>query len=512
MNFITREMPIGTQRILNIVGCIGVVCVNTMINFFLSPYIVEHLGVEINGYITLANNFVSYFTMITNALNSMAGRFMLVELRRGNTKKASEYYTSVLVGDWILSAVLLIPSIVLIVNLDRFIQIGTTDVTDVKILFSILFFNFFFSLCIPKWSNATYSTNRLYLRSIKTAITAIARALTIYVAYRFFTPYAFYVAIAGTVMTFLNTGIEYVFHKQLLRNVKFKWKYYDKKKIITLISSGIWNTINQCGNLLLEGIDILIANIFINPVAAGILSVAKVIPNMLNQITGNVATTFGPLVTYLFADGKMNDLKNETKRDIKLVALIANIPIGITITLGTYFFQLWIPSQDSKMLTVISTLTLFGILISGCGNCINNIFVAVNKLRFNSLVTIFTGIINIFIVYILLSTTDLGVYAIAGTSSCIAYLRILGFSAPYAAKCIGQKWHSFYLTLLISCLNVLIPISCGFIVSSIVKIDSWASFIIAVLVVCILTVVIDYCFWLNKSEKNEVKKIIRREK
>lgn len=504
-------MSIKQQSILNIAGCIIVVGINTIINFFLSPYIVKNLGVEANGYITLANNFVSYFSLITTALNSMTGRFMLVELRRGNLDRANEYYTSVLIGDWLLSVVLLVPAIILIINLDKVIQIGGIEIKDVKLLFGLLFFNFFFSLCIPKWSNATYSTNRLYLRSIKTVITAIARALVIYLAYRFFKPYAFYVAMAGVVMTIMNTLIEYVYKINLLPEIKFNWKYFDKKKITILLSSGIWNTITQCGNLLLEGLDILIANIFINPVASGVLSVAKVVPNMLNQITGNIATTFGPPITYLYADGKMEELKDEVSRDIKLVAMLANIPIGVTFVLGKEFFKLWVPSQDPDKLALLASLTLMGILISGCGCCINNVFIAVNKLKLNSIVTIITGIVNIIVVYILLLKTDLDVYAIAGTSSCIAYIRFLGFSAPYAAVCIRQKWYSFYPALFKAILNIVIPIVCGVVSIYFIKISSWLTFLSAVVVTCILTMILDICIYLNREEKYIlVKKFLRK--
>lgn len=312
-------------------------------------------------------------------------------------------------------------------------------------------------------------------------------------------------------MTFMDMAIDYIFKIKLLPEIKFDWKYFEKKKIEILISSGIWNTISQCGNLLLEGIDILIANILINPMAAGVLSVAKVVPNMLNQITGNIATTFGPPITYLYADGKMEELKDEVNKNIKLVAMLANIPIGVTFILGRDFFELWVPSQDSNKLATLASLTLMGILISGCGCCINNVFIAVNKLKLNSIITIVTGIFNVIAVYILLLKTNWDVYAIAGTSSCIAYIRILGFSAPYAAICIGKKWYSFYLALLKAVLNVVIPALCGVITCYFITINSWLTFLFAVVLTCLLTIVLDICIYLNKEEKNIlIKKFIRK--
>ena len=104
-----RKPSLNEQSALNVIGSIVVVAINVTINLVLSPYIVKHLGVEANGYITLANNFVSYLTMVSIALNSMVGRFILIDNRRGYQQSANEYYSSVLIGDWIMAMVFFMP-------------------------------------------------------------------------------------------------------------------------------------------------------------------------------------------------------------------------------------------------------------------------------------------------------------------------------------------------------------------------------------------------------------------
>ena len=64
--------------------------VNMGINFFLSPYIISNVGMDAYGFVTLANNFVMYASLITIALNSMASRFITVELYRNNKEEANE--------------------------------------------------------------------------------------------------------------------------------------------------------------------------------------------------------------------------------------------------------------------------------------------------------------------------------------------------------------------------------------------------------------------------------------
>lgn len=497
---ITANLSSSRQSTLNIIGALTVVFINTCINFFLSPFITEHLGVEANGYITLANNFIAYFGLITTALDSMCGRFMLIAIRRDDYEEANEYYTSVLFGDWMLAAVFFVPVLVLIIKLDSFIQVSAGMLIDIQRLFALVFTNFFLSLCMPKWSNSTYSTNRLYLRSIKTAITTAIRAFLIVIAYRYLPPFAFYVALAGVVATTVSLFIEFYYKMILLSGLRIDRRYFDWAKIKILISSGIWNTVSQCGNILLEGLDILIANIFINPGMSGILSLSKIIPNMINQIVGTIGTTFGPRLTALYADGDYEGMAFELKKHIKIISTIANIPIGGTFVLGKQFFALWVPSQDAKQLATLASLTLIGMLFSGISNCILNIFTATNKLRFNSIMVIFSGLLNVIIMYIFLQTTDFGVYAIAGVSSFVTIMRVFLFTAPYAAKSIQQGMLVFVKPLLKGGLNVLIPVGVG-IIARLIPGVGWLAFLMRCVIVGVVSILIDYFVVLTNEER-----------
>ena len=83
---------------INLTASIVSFFVQLAINFFLSPYLVEHLGDAAYGFIGLANNFVSYASILTVALNSMASRFISIEINRQNHKKANEYYSSIFIN------------------------------------------------------------------------------------------------------------------------------------------------------------------------------------------------------------------------------------------------------------------------------------------------------------------------------------------------------------------------------------------------------------------------------
>ena len=76
MNGKKRSMAFSTS--INLISGIGVMITNICVSFFLSPYIIENIGIEANGFVSLANNFVAYADLIVTALNAMAARFITI--------------------------------------------------------------------------------------------------------------------------------------------------------------------------------------------------------------------------------------------------------------------------------------------------------------------------------------------------------------------------------------------------------------------------------------------------
>ena len=96
-------------------------------SFFLSPYIVENFGEEANGFTQLANNFVNYATLLTIALNSMAGRFITISYCNKDYQKCNKYYSSVIIGNILIFLILILPSVFFVFNLEKLINIDVFD-------------------------------------------------------------------------------------------------------------------------------------------------------------------------------------------------------------------------------------------------------------------------------------------------------------------------------------------------------------------------------------------------
>ncbi|MBD7913313.1 polysaccharide pyruvyl transferase family protein [Clostridium cibarium] len=505
-----KQLSENQKTAINLVSSIIVMAITIMVNFFLSPYIVKHLGAEANGFTQLANNFIMYASLITIALNSMAGRFITIQYHKGKVEKANSYYSSVIIGNIFILLLFILPSIMIVMNLDKIINISESNVIDAKLLFAFVFANFFMNQIYGILSISMYVTNKLYISNLINLIKTIFNGICLLSIFYFFSARMYYVGLIGLLMTIVTLPFSLIIKRRILPRVVFYRKIFNFKYLKNLISSGIWNTINQCGNILMTGLDLLFANLFINPVQMGLLSVAKIIPNTIIQIASTINTNFSPNLTITYAKNDRNELINQVRTSMKISSVLISIPIMVFCIFGADFYILWMPTMDAKSLTILSLLTFMAFIPFAGPQVLYNVFTTTNKLCLNSTTFLIAGFFNFIIVFVLLKCTNLGVYAVAGVSSSITIFRNLLFTVPYTARLLGLKWYEFFKDVGVSVVCCLIVGIISFVIKSFVAVNSWYILIIVVAISSVLSFLANIVIVLNKNEKKNLLKKFRR--
>ena len=489
------------QLMLNLSAGIIVFFVNSAINFFLSPFIVRNLGVEANGFIQLANSFISYIVIITMALNSMASRFITVAIYEKNDKKANEYYSSTFIGNIIILVILLIPIIIGIIFLDYFIDVSDYLLNQVRILFFFILLNFFISTAGPVWNVAFFATNRIYLKSIGNIISYLVRATIIIVLFAFFPLRIWYVGVATVFATLAFQFWQYKGKTRLLDEIRIKKADMKLERIKELLASGIWNSINQLGVVLFNGIDLMMSNIFINSEAMGIVAIAKIIPTILASLQSTIVNTFTPNLTILYAKGKISELVKEIFKAGKLLLIVMGIPFSGFMIFGEVFFSLWMPNQNSHTLQTLSIISMSNLIFLLGIQPLWQIFIVLNRNRPNSLTVLGSGIVNVILTLIALHYTNLGIFAILGISSIISILRNILFTIPYSAIYLGLKWTTFFPLVALTCLTLVVNYGIGLFLMNSFHINSWSSLIGVGIIFSCISLIINSFIVLNKIER-----------
>lgn len=497
-------MPRNDKILVNLFAGWIVLIINILINFLLSPYIIKHIGVEANGYIQLANNFISFATIISTALNSMSSRFITIEIHKKNHNKANQYYSSVFAGNIFLLILMLIPVILIILNLNKLIHISSNYILSVQALFIWIFLNYFVNTGTPSWATAMFSTNRLYIQSIGNVISNIIRALLLVLLFSFFTPSISYVGIAAVASTLVLQMYLFYWKRKLMPELTFRKKYVNFSALKEIISSGIWNSINSASLLLNQGLDLLISNIFLGPIEMGILSLVKVIPSILGQFSSAISNVFMPNLTIRFAKGELDEMVSDIYQASKLNTIITTIPFVGFLCFGNIFFSLWVPSQNANQLEFLSILSSIGLIYSISVSPLWNIFSVVNELKLNTIVFFVTSIISFVITVFLVKTTDLGLAAICGVSSVINALKNIFFVVPYSAIYLGRPKWTFLPLLWYSTKSVIILLFTGVLTEKILEPKSWISLGISLMIFTIISLLINVLLFLNSDERMNI--------
>ncbi|MDO5381704.1 MAG: oligosaccharide flippase family protein [Eubacteriales bacterium] len=498
------------QLSVNLIAIIVQVALNYAISFFLTPYIVNNVGSEAHGFITLGNNLINYITIFTTALNSVVGRYVTISIHKGNKKQANEYFNSVLWANVLLAIIIVAGSAFVINYLEYFFTVPSYLVRDVKILFSLIVFNFVITIICNVFTIATFITNKLYISNIGNSIGICIKVIVLLILYGNYNATIIFVGVASLLNTFFVSIYNIVVNKKLNIGINIRLWSFSFAKIKELFFSGIWNSVTKLSQVLTDGLDMIMSNLFINVQAMGCLSVAYTVPSMIANVIGSITNIFAPQQTYYYAKEDTSEVVGQIKLNMKIMGFFVNIILVGFIIYGKEFFILWTPTQDIQLIYELAVISCCSMVITGVTSALNNVFLLTNHLKENSMVCILIGVFDCAVAFLLVRYTGAGVYAIAGVSKIVGAIVNITYIPLFASKCLNVSYKTFYPVIckyIFSTLVLLIVMGILHLVLCFMPI-SWVSLIVKIIINGGIVSIINYHILLNKNERVYLKNIV----
>lgn len=484
--------------------------VNYAISLVLTPYIIESVGTDAYGFVSLAKNCAQYAMIITTALNSFASRYIAIEYHNNNIAKAKEYFSSVFWGNVGLGSCVLVVASICILFLDKILTISPAIVVDVKILFLLAFINFWITTVSSVYTAAAYIKNKLYISGIFKTLSYVAEAIVLISLYVLFPGKVFYVGFGlialSLVIMLSNRWISRTYTPELSASHSL----FSFAAVKRLVIDGIWASLNSLGNLLNSGLDLIVCNLLISPLAMGQVAVTKTIETIFAGLYQLVAQAFHPIFLRKYAVGDTDGLISELKQSIKVSGLLANLAFAGFLAFGLNYLNIWIPLEDTSLIYKLTLLTVVAGIATGSMTPLYYIYTLTVKIVFPCIVTIVGGIVNVVGMIILIKYTNLGIYSIVLTTTVIMSVINLITNPIYMAHVLKQKWWLFYPSIarnILSCIGISVALF-GF--SKLYQPSNWFELIVAILVSSAIGAVIHCCVVLNRSDWNRIKRIVLR--
>lgn len=503
----------STNNLKNLLARVVAMLLQFIVTWYITKILVAALGEEANGYYQMSNDFVNYAQIIAIALNSMGSRFITMAYYKESNDELNKYYNSLLFGDIILALGMAIPLALIALNLSHIIRISKGYIIDVEILFAVMFLNFLFNIFGSAFSTATFVKNRIDLDSYRIIESTLIRLGIIVVLFKFFPPHIYYVALGTLVGTIFIIFRNMHYTKILVPEVKlFKKKYFQWNYIKELVCSGAWNSITQIGSILLNGLDLLVANQLVSSVAMGVLSISKTIPKYFLTMSSTVASVFIPSVLINYAENNTTKTVKSIYEAIKVNSLFCLMFVSIMGVLGQRIYTLWVPSQNAETLQILTVISMVGTVFLMPLEILWSVFTATNKVRISSIYLIIEALVTISLEFTFLHFAHgdfMKTAIIAGTSSVIELIRSLTFLPLMGAWLLHVPYRTFYKPMVRVVVCYIVTIVVAIPINRIVKIQGWIGLIVSASVILIICFLVGWFILFDKDEKSDIKGMIK---
>ena len=436
---------------LNFAAQIAVLASQFIISFVLTPIVLQKLGDEAYGFVGLVNNFVSYVTIITAALNAMASRFITVSYHEGETEDAEEYFSSVFFSNCIMAFAILVVSVFLAANIETLVSVTPELVSDLRITVLLAFLNAGIGLLTVVFGVAAFIKNELFLNSAGQLLGSVLRVIFLFVLFWFALPHMWYFSIAGLVATVATGVVQVVVTRRLLPELKLSLSRFNPRKVWELLKIGVWNSLQNVNNLIQTGLDLLIANIFVSGAAMGLLSIAKTVPQALTSLSGSIANLFYPKMAQAYARGDKTELVRRFDFAMRFTSAFMIVPLAGFIGFGPSFYSLWLPGRSVAELGEIQLLSVLTVITLIASALVEPLYYAntlTTKIRGSVLIAFGFSLATLAIEFPLIFFTSLDkLTVIAGVSSILMFIRHALVQPLYCAVVIGVRRWTFYKPL-----------------------------------------------------------------
>lgn len=215
----------------------------------------------------------------------------------------------------------------------------------------------------------------------------------------------------------------------------------------------------------------------------------------------SVVGIFNPQITILYAEEKYDEMVQMIKSANRIMIFMLSIPIAFVTAFGDIFFSLWLPAYDAHQLHLLCVLSMGTLYVSMSIQVLYHIFIITKKVKVNSLVVLLSGFLSTGTVFLLLKTTNLGLYAIVLSSAFYGWLRNLLFTPLYASKCLQVKWTTFYGDILTGVKSLVCVGLVGLLFRTVFPIHSWITLIGFGCVAGVVALIVNYLIVLKKEER-----------
>lgn len=472
------------------------------------PFIVRQLGPAAYGLIPLASTITSYMAPLTFGIEAAMSRSLAISLEREDYDRANVVFNAAFWGNLAIAAVLAVPAITAVINIEHIIRIPGAYESGTRWLFAGTVAAFLLNQIRTPFAAPCFCLNRLDLQNLLTVSETVVRVGLVVSLFLLLAPRIEYVGLAILVGTVVSTVGAVWFWRALVPKLHVRLRDFHWATLKSLCATGGWVVVSQVGTLLYLNIDLVVANRFFGPVESGRYAAVLQLPALLRTLGLAVGEIFAPTMYQKYARGNLKELAAYLNHAIKFLGLSMALVIGLVCGFSKPLLHLWLGPGFAVMAPLLCLMAMH-LCINLSMYPLYAVPLAANRVRVPGVVTLAIGAVNLLLALLFAGTFGWGLYGLAAAGAVTLTIRHLVFTPLYGAHVLSQPYRTFYRQVLLILSATLATFGLSRLTLWLWTISSWAELAAASMLVTLVFAAVVFSL-LTPAERSGLREMAAR--
>lgn len=489
MNEITvRERAPERRMAVNMICNLGSHFISAAIAFFLTPFLISELGLEVYGFYPVAIELMAVFALVSGLLNSTATRYVTIEVAGGREENARRYFSTVFFANIALSGLLMLPMAVAILLCNRYLNVPVGLVGELRIFLLLMLGSVLVDGIFSVFSAAYSVSERLDLRAGGQLVATLVKAGLLWVLLGIWrSPSIVSIGVAVLAASFAAGLVSLMMSRHLCPLLAVSAKDVFRPYLRQVVASGFWYSFSRFGVFLITGAFLFAANLLYGAKIGGAYSVALTVSRVLSGVLTVLAGLFMPVMEKRFASGDHGALVGTVTKGQKTVGYFALVGVAMCIGFCREFFSLWLGAENTPTLRLLTVLLVLPALSVASALPILDLALVMNRMRRLSLFFVGGALLGLSAAIACGVFFHASVLVMAAVSAGVQLVWYSGVLPLVAGRLLSTEPLAFYLPVLRTYLGCAVAVGFVVFVKSVFSVDSWLRLAV-MLGVCLLAV------------------------
>jgi O-antigen/teichoic acid export membrane protein len=324
--------------------------VNVGVAFFLSPYVVKHLGSVYYGIWALANQFIGYLYLLDFGVRESVIRYTAKYVARQQPTRLNQVLSTAIMLYVPIAGLTVLAALGISWGIADWFSIPAANAAEARIAIIFMGLTIAQTFIFNVFTGILQGLNRFDIGNTIGLFSVVVRTALIVIllgqGYKLAALAAVYFALAvagGLVSAFYairllrEAGVKFHFHIPVRRRLKALGG--------KIFGYGVFVLVNNIAQKIIFASDAIVIGAYLGVAKVAPYAIAGTLIDNLRSLMVSTAQVFSPLTSTLYAQRRTGELGQLLIRGGKL-SVVVTLPIALTFTLlGTVFVHLWMGEE-----------------------------------------------------------------------------------------------------------------------------------------------------------------------